>query len=140
MFPNVDHCKAMSDTVLRSMWYKSAKGNTLKCFPHTTFLCFKATVKTLHNPYTLSFSEKRVRRILRKLNTLIELIERDYYLDRDHFQLLLESHWLSSNVAVGTVFLPSWNLYLFAALQSDSIAADPETHEALRAVAAELRN
>ena len=97
-------------------------------------------MKTLHNPYTLSFSEKRVARLLRKLNTLIDLIERDYYLDRDHFQLLLESHWLSVNAKAGTVFLPTWDLYLFAALNSDSIASDPETHEALLAVAAELRN
>jgi hypothetical protein len=97
-------------------------------------------VKTLHNPYSLSFSQKRVARLIGKLNTLIDLIERDYYLDRDHFQLLLESHWLSSNVESGRVFLPSWDLYLFAALNSDSISADPDTLEALRAVTAELRN
>jgi hypothetical protein len=97
-------------------------------------------VKTLHNPYTLSFSQKRVRRLITKLNVLIDLIERDYYLDRDHFQLLLESHWLSENVRGGTVALPTWDLYLFQALQSESITADPDTHEALLAVAAELRN
>jgi hypothetical protein len=68
------------------------------------------------------------------------LIERDYYLDRDHFQLLLESHWLSNNVSESQVFLPTWDLYLFAALNSDSITADPDTHQALLEVTAELRN
>ena len=97
-------------------------------------------MNTLLDPYTLSFSEKRVRRIREKLNTLIELIERDNFLDRDHFQLLLESHWLSTNVTAGTVSLPSWDLYLFAALRSDSITGDPDTYTALLSVAAEFRN
>ena len=97
-------------------------------------------LKTLHNPYSLSFSEKRVSRLIRKLNTLIDLIERDYYLDRDHFQLLMESHWLSSNITCGTVSLPSWDLYLFQALKSESICADTDTYEALLQVTAELRS
>lgn len=97
-------------------------------------------MKTLHNPYSLSFSAKRVNRLLQKLNRLIDLIERDYYLDRDHFQLLLESHWLSTNASGGTLFLPAWELFLFSALSSDSICADADTYDALMAVAAELRN
>jgi hypothetical protein len=97
-------------------------------------------VKTLHNPYSLSFSHKRVNRLLKKLNRLIDLIERDYYLDKDHFQLLLESHWLSTNASGGTIFLPAWDLFLFSALSSDSISSDSDTYKALIAVAAELRN
>lgn len=97
-------------------------------------------VKTLHNPYTLNYSEKRLNRFLGKLNTLIDAIERDYYLDRDHFQLLLESHWLHTNASGGMLVLPSWELYIFSALQSPSVMADRETYEALQAVAAELRH
>jgi hypothetical protein len=97
-------------------------------------------VKTLHNPYTLNYSEKRLTRFLGKLNTLIESIERDYYLDRDRFQLLLESHWLHTNATGGMLVLPSWELYIFSALQSPSVMADTETYEALQAVAAELRH
>lgn len=97
-------------------------------------------MKTLHNPYTLNFSEKRLNRFLTKLNRLIDAIERDYYLDQDRFQLLLESHWLHTNARCGMLSLPSWNLYLFSALQSPSVAGDVETYEALCAVAAELRH
>ena len=97
-------------------------------------------MKILHNPYTLSFSEKRVSRLVTKLGNLIDLIERDYYLDRDHFQLLLESHWLTTNAKGGALMLPAWDLYIFAALQSPSVTKDPDTHKALLAVAAELRH
>ena len=97
-------------------------------------------MKTLHNPYSLNFSQKRVARLLSKLNKLIGLIERDYYLDRDHFQLLLESYWLHTNASGGSVYLPNWDLYLFAALNSESITADTDAYEALLDVTAELRN
>lgn len=97
-------------------------------------------MKTLHNPYTLNFSEKRVARFISKLNNLIEVIERDHYLDRDRFQLLLESHWLHTNATGHSVTLPSWDLYMFQALQSPSLADDPETYKALLAVTAELRS
>jgi hypothetical protein len=97
-------------------------------------------VKTLHNPYTLNVSEKRLNRFLTKLNCLIDSIEKEHYLDRDRFQLLLESHWLHTNASGGTLVLPNWDLYIFSALQSPSVMADPETYEALQAVAAELRH
>jgi hypothetical protein len=97
-------------------------------------------VKTLHNPYTINLSEKRLSRFLGKLNTLIESIERDHVLDRDRFQLLLESHWLHTNANGGMLVLPSWELYIFSALQSPSVMADRDTYEALQAVAAELRH
>jgi hypothetical protein len=97
-------------------------------------------VKTLHNPYTLSFSEKRVTRFLSKLHDLIDLIERDYHLDQERFQLLLESHWIHSRASAGTVLLPSWELYMFKALESKTLVRDKETYEALRAVTAELRH
>ncbi len=97
-------------------------------------------VKTLHNPYTLNISEKRLNRFLSKLTNLIDVIERDYNLDRDHFQLLLESHWLHTNANGGMLVLPNWDLFIFSALQSPSVMADPETKRALLAVAAELRH
>ena len=100
----------------------------------------RSSSKTLQNPYQLSFSEKRVSRLVSKLGNLIDLIERDYYLDRDHFQLLLESHWLTTNAKGGTLVLPAWDLYIFAALKSPSVTKDPDTHKALLAVAAELRH
>lgn len=94
----------------------------------------------MHNPYTVNISEKRLNRFLSKLTDLIDVIERDYYLDKDKFQLLLESHWLHTNASGGMLVLPSWELYIFSALQSPSVMADTETHEALLAVAAELRH
>lgn len=97
-------------------------------------------MKTLHNPYTLNISEKRLNRFLSKLDDLIGAIERDYYLDQDRFQLLLESHWLHTNASGGMLVLPSWDLFIFSALQSPSVMADPETKKALLAVAAELRH
>ena len=97
-------------------------------------------MKTLHNPYTLSFSEKRVSRFLAKLSDLIDIIERDYYLDQERFQLLLESHWIHSRAAGGTLHLPSWELYMFRALQSENLIKDKVTYKALQAVTAELRH
>jgi hypothetical protein len=97
-------------------------------------------VKTLHNPYSLSFSEKRVSRFLDKLNGLIELIERDRYIDQERFQLLLESHWIHSRATGGTLLLPYWDLYLFKALKSTTISQDKETFAALCAVTNELRH
>jgi hypothetical protein len=35
--------------------------------------------------------------------------------------------------------LPNWDLFIFSALQSPTVMADPDTKEALLAVAAELR-
>jgi hypothetical protein len=97
-------------------------------------------VKTLHNPYTLSFSEKRVNRFLTKLNDLIEIIEKDYFLDQERFQLLLESHWIQSRASAGSVLLPTWDLYMFKALESKTLAKDKEAYRALLAVTAEIRH
>jgi hypothetical protein len=141
MFPIVDRCLSNRDTPDCSMCFNLNRQHALVSRASTGPGVTGCTrVKTLHNPYTLSFSQKRVSRLLRKLDALIGLIERDYYLDREHFQLLLESHWLHENASAGTVFLPAWDLYLFAALNSESITSDPETHAALLDVTAELRN
>lgn len=97
-------------------------------------------MKPLHNPYSVSFSESRVSRFLSKLNTLIDLIEQEHYLDQERFQLLLEMHWISSRATRGNLLLPTWDLYMFKALQSKSLASDKETFNALLAVTKELRN
>ena len=94
----------------------------------------------MNHPYALSLSEKRLARVLSKLNVLIDLIEKDDILDKERFQLLFESHWLSTNASRGMLLLPTWNLFLFSALHSDSLRSDPETYTALQAVAQELRN
>jgi hypothetical protein len=94
----------------------------------------------VNHPYALSLSEKRLARVLSKLNVLIDLIERDEILDKERFQLLFESHWLSTNASRGMLLLPTWNLCLFSALHSESLRSDTETYTALEAVAQELRN
>lgn len=78
-------------------------------------------------------------RFLQKLNTLIDIIERDYYLDQQSFQLLLESHWILSRASGATLLLPTWNLYMFQALNEPKFCSDKETFSALQAVTDELR-